>query len=237
MAANDMPNALKNTHPEVPFSHIGDDTIAALTMLAENFKTNFKKFKELGLPNAPAKASERTIPAKSSYPILASPMHPQRQTRSQTIINAQDTTNAQLLPRVVTSMVSRPAPPRVLMPQDDFCDMETTNMAIALGNHHWLQQHYANEVVHPVTGKEMEYMALMKDPSLQPLWKGGLGNEVGRLFQGIHDIPGTNTCFFVELTNIPKDRHITYGKIFCDYKPNKKLKERARLTVGGDRLE
>jgi hypothetical protein len=115
--------------------------------------------------------------------------------------------------------------------------METANMAIALGNHHWSQQQQANAVVHPVTGKEMEYMALMKDPNLQPLWKRGFGNEVGRLFQGIRDIPGTDTFFFVELTNIPKDRQITYGKIVCDYKPHKIEKERVRLTVGGDRLD
>jgi hypothetical protein len=109
--------------------------------------------------------------------------------------------------------------------------MDTANMAITLVNHHWFQQHRANAVVHPVTGKEMEYMALMQDPSLQPLWKRGFGNEVGRLFQGIRDIPGTDTCFFVELTSIPKDRHITYGKIV------KKEKERVRLTVGGDMLD
>jgi hypothetical protein len=70
----------------------------------------------------------------------------------------------------------------------------------------------------------MEYTPLMKDPILQPLWKRGFGNEAGRFFQGIHDIPGTDTCLFVELTNIPKDRNITYGKIVCDYKPHKKEK-------------
>jgi hypothetical protein len=143
--------------------------------------------------------------------------------------------------------MSRPAPPMVPMrsqnlfprnsSQDEFCGMETANMAIALGNHHWSQQHQANSVVHPITGKEMEYMALMKDPSLQPLWTRGFGNEVGRLFQGIRDIPGTDTCFFIKLTNIPKYRQITYGKIVCDYKPHKKEKERVRLTVGGDRLD
>jgi hypothetical protein len=58
-----------------------------------------------------------------------------------------------------------------------------------------------------------------------------------RLFQGIRDIPGNNTCFFVELRNIPKDRQITYGKIVFEYKPHKKEKERVRLTVGGDRLD
>jgi hypothetical protein len=110
-------------------------------------------------------------------------------------------------------------------------------MAIALGNHHWSHQHQSNTVFHPVTGKEMEYMALMKDPRLQTLWKRGFGNERGRLFQGIRDIPGTDTCLFIKITNIPKDRKITYGKIVCDYKPHKTEKERVRLTVGGDRLD
>jgi hypothetical protein len=144
-------------------------------------------------------------------------------------------------------MTGHPASPRVpariqkLPPrkfsQDDFWNMETANQAIALGATHWANQHFAHAVVHLVTGKEMEYMALMKDPYLQPLWKRVFGNEMGRLFQGIHDIQGTNTCFFVEIKNIPKDRQITYGKIVCDYKPHKKEKERVRLTVGGDKLD
>jgi hypothetical protein len=149
-----------------------------------------------------------------------------RQKRSQTTIHARDITNAPLLPRVVTPMTRNPSPQRVptrshnLSPrhlsQADFCGMDTSHMVIALGNHHWFQQPQANTVVHPITGKEMEYMALMKDPRLQPLWKRGFGNECGRLFQGIRDIPRTDTCFFIKLTNILKDRKITYGKIFCD---------------------
>jgi hypothetical protein len=91
--------------------------------------------------------------------------------------------------------------------------METANQAISLVTNHWKNQYFAHAVVHPVTGKEMEYMALMKDPDLQPLWKRGFCNEAGRLFQGIRDNKGTNTCFFFELKNIPKDRHITYGKL------------------------
>jgi hypothetical protein len=247
MAANDMSNALKNPHPEVPFVQIRNDTIEALAKLAEIFKNKIQKVQAPGLSNAPAKAAENKIPANFFHPILASRVHQQCQTRSQTIINAKNTTTTPLLPRVVTLMMGRLAPPRGpmrsqnLLPrnlsQDDFWDMENANMAIALGTHHWSQQYYANAVFHPVTGKEMEYTALMKDPSLQPLWERGFGNEVGCLFQGICDIPGTDTCFFVELTNIPKDRNITYGKIVCDYKTHKKEKERVRLTVGGDRLD
>jgi hypothetical protein len=141
-------------------------------------------------------------------------------------MNKKTTSNTPLLTRVVTPMTGQAASPRVpartqnLSPrnlsQDDFWNMETANMAISLGDNHWYQQHFANAVVHMVTGKQMEYMALMDDPDLQPLWKRGFSNEAGRLFQGIHDIPGTYTCFFVELKNIPKDRKITYGKIVCD---------------------
>jgi hypothetical protein len=166
----------KKPHPEVPFSHIGDDTITALTTLAKIFKNKFQKVHIPELPAPPAKVAKRTFPAKSSNLILSSPIPPQRQTRSQTTIHAQYITNAPLLPRMVTTMTSRPAPPRVPMrsqnisprnlSQDDFCGMDTAHMAIAHGNRHWSQQHQANAVVHPITGQEMEYMALMKDPCL-----------------------------------------------------------------------
>jgi hypothetical protein len=108
--------------------------------------------------------------------------------------------------------------------QDGFWNMETANMSIALGVNHWSQQHFFNSVIHTLSGKQMEYMALMKDPDLQPLCKRGFSNEAGRLFQSMRDIPGKNTCLFVEIKNIPKDRKITYEKIVCDYKPHKKEK-------------
>jgi hypothetical protein len=110
-------------------------------------------------------------------------------------------------------------------------------MAIVLGTHPWSQRHQANAVIHPVTGKEMEYSALMKNPRLQPLWTLGFGNACGRLFQGIRDVPETDTCFFTTMKNIPNDIKITYGKIVCDNKPHKKEKECVRLTAGGDILD
>jgi hypothetical protein len=85
-------------------------------------------------------------------------------------------------------------------------------MDFAMGTNHWSQQHFDNAVVHPITIKQMEYMAIMNDPDLQPLWKHGFGNEAG-----IRDIPGKTQFSLRELTNIPKDRNITYGRIVCDY--------------------
>jgi hypothetical protein len=62
-------------------------------------------------------------------------------------------------------MTGRAASPRVpaqtqnLSPrnssQDDLWSMETSNMTIALETNHWSQQHFDNEVVHAVTGKQM----------------------------------------------------------------------------------
>jgi hypothetical protein len=78
---------------------------------------------------------------------------------------------------------------------------------------------------------------LIKYPIIEPLWRRGFGNELGCIFHSIHHIKGTSTFLFFELTNIPKDRQIIYGKIVCDYKPRKKQNERVRLTVGGDRLD
>jgi hypothetical protein len=163
MAAKDMTDALQNTHPEVPFTHVGDDTISALTELAKIFKLKLRQTPPPTLPAAPATVKFRTCLAKSSTTFLASPMPPPHQTRSQTTIHNRDITNAPLLRRVVTPMTRNPSPPRVsthsqrLSPrnlsQDDFCGMDIIHMAIALGNNHWSQQHPANAVIHPVTEK------------------------------------------------------------------------------------
>jgi hypothetical protein len=246
MAAKDMTDALQNPHPDVPFASVGDDTVKALADLAAIFKLKLQQAPSLATPASPAKVVQqpRIIPLPTQ--MSNSPMPDRRQTRSQTTIHTPDIPDRQLPPRVVTPRTLRHSPPRVPtgsqqlsprnMSQDDFCRMDTAHMAIALGNH-WSQRHHANAVIRPVTGKEMEYSALMKDPRLQPLWTQGFGNECGRLFQGIRDIPETDTCFFTTLKNIPEDRKITYGKIFCDDKPHKQEKERVWLTVGGDRLD
>jgi hypothetical protein len=115
-------------------------------------------------------------------------MPDRQQTRSQTTIHTQDIPNRPLPPRVVTPRTLRQSPPRLptgyqrLSPRNlsqyDYCGMDSAHMAISLGNNHWSQRHHVNAVIHPVTGKEIEY----SDPHLQPLWTRGFGNECGRLF-------------------------------------------------------
>jgi hypothetical protein len=183
MAAKDITDALQNPHPAVPFARVGDDTILALADLAAIFKVKLRQTPSPTPQPAPPKVTQRPCLAESSNPIVDSIMPISRQTRSHTTIHTQYISNAPLPPRVVTPRMLNPSPPRVptrshnLSPrnlsQDNFCGMDIAHMAIALGNNHWYQQHLANAVIHPITGKEMEYMALMKDPRLQPLWTRG----------------------------------------------------------------
>jgi hypothetical protein len=83
----------------------------------------------------------------------------------------------------------------------------------------------------------MQYKDLMKHPDRGPLFEIGLSNDLVRICQGIRDIAGTNTAFLIDLKSIPKNCKITYGKLVCDFKPNKTEKHRVRLMVGGDRLD
>jgi hypothetical protein len=58
VAANEMTNALKHPHPEVPFAQVRDDTITALAQLAAIFKNKFQKPTAPELIQAPLKAAE-----------------------------------------------------------------------------------------------------------------------------------------------------------------------------------
>jgi hypothetical protein len=180
MAAKDMTDTFQNPHPDVPFASVGDDTISAVTDLAAIFKLKLQQAPSPATQASPATVVPRPSLISSSTQILNSPMPNRRQTRSQTTIHTPDIPNVPLPPRVVTPRTLRQSPPRVptgsqrLSPRNltqyDFCVMDSSHMAIALRNNHWSQRHQANAVIHPVTRKEMEYLALMKDPRLQPLW-------------------------------------------------------------------
>jgi hypothetical protein len=76
-------------------------------------------------------------------------------------------------------------------------DLGGANWAIAFGENHCTKTPIMNSVIHPVTGKEMQYKDLMKDPDLGPLFEIGLSNELGRICQGIRDIAGRNTSFLL----------------------------------------
>jgi hypothetical protein len=244
MAAQDMTDALKHPHTDFPFATIGDGTITALEKLSEIFTRQFKKQEK----SDPTPEPERLHGIQRNVVPNASILSPQIQNNI-TETNPAAThfsVDTQPPPRVVTPATRRVSPPRVkaraqhLSPRNlsrDFLDLGAANCAYALGDNHWTKTPMMNSVIHPVTSKEMQYKDLMKDTILGPLFEIGLSNELGRICQGIRDIAGTNTAFFIDLTSIPKYRKITYGKLVCDFKTNKTEKHQVRLKVGGNRLD
>ena len=99
-----------------------------------------------------------------------------------------------------------------------------------------------NNVIHPDTGKICTYSQLStsKVPNQDKnTWTTSLANIFRRLAAGVGDrIPsGTNTINSKQHTAVPKDRHVTYGKIVCGVRKHKAETHRCRLTVGGDKLE
>jgi hypothetical protein len=99
--------------------------------------------------------------------------------------------------------------------------------------------HIAFAVIDETTGKALEYKDLINIQEHKELWTTSYANELGRLTQGIRDIPGTNTMFFIHKNDIPQDRRkdITYGRIVVTLRPQKKEPARTRLTVGGNLID
>ena len=93
--------------------------------------------------------------------------------------------------------------------------MASANQFLQMNEWAYDASEFAGAVIDEETGKQMEYRDLIKKPELFSLWTRSLANELGRLTQGIRDIVGTNTMFFIPKSEIPQNRQmdITYGSI------------------------
>jgi hypothetical protein len=177
MAAQDITHALKHPHPDVPFATIGDDTITALEKLAEIFTRKFNKQEKSDPTPEPERLHgiQRNVAPNASMLLPPIQNHITKTNPTATHSSA----DPQPPPRVVTPATRRVSPPRVkaraqqLSPRNlsrDFLDLGAENCACALGNNHWTKSPMMNSVIHPVTGKDMQYKDLMKDAILGPLF-------------------------------------------------------------------
>ncbi len=66
------------------------------------------------------------------------------------------------------------------------------------------------------------------------VWAHGFANEIEPLYQGIRNVPSTDTSYFIPKSLVPAHKCPTYGCICCNYQPQKEEKHQVRLTVGGD---
>ena len=93
---------------------------------------------------------------------------------------------------------------------------------------------FSGAIIENETGKSLEFCHLIKMDKYRNIWMKSFANELGRLAQGIRDVPGTNTIDFIVHTDVPVRTIATYGQSFCTYRPQKTEKHRKRLTVGGN---
>ena len=55
--------------------------------------------------------------------------------------------------------------------------------------------------------------------------------------QGIRDVKVNDAVDFIPISEVPSSKKVTYANIICVHRPLKTDTDRARLTIGGDRLD
>jgi hypothetical protein len=71
----------------------------------------------------------------------------------------------------------------------------------------------ADAVINEETGKSMEYRDLLKDPKYREDWSRAAANEFGHLLNGVgrnadgtQRIVGTNTCYWIRRSQVPRGK-------------------------------
>ncbi len=78
---------------------------------------------------------------------------------------------------------------------------------------------FIGAIINQDTSNTLEYHQLIKIPKYWDIWTHIFANELGRLFQGICKHKGTDTCFFIKKSDVPKGRTYKYDHIVCNYQP------------------
>jgi hypothetical protein len=89
---------------------------------------------------------------------------------------------------------------------------------------------FASAVLDDKTGNLLKYRHLLKHPKYKVIWSKLFGTKIRRL------ATTTKTIAFMSKDMIPQNRRkdITYGRIVCDYRSEKKDPYRTRITMGGN---
>jgi hypothetical protein len=105
-------------------------------------------------------------------------------------------------------------------------------------------EHYANPMVHPVTGETISsYKKLMHDPAMAVIWQTAFGKDFGGMAQGDNKTgqKGTNAMFVMNhnkiKTILKAGKKITHANPVVDHRPQKADPNRIRITAGGNLIQ
>ncbi len=97
---------------------------------------------------------------------------------------------------------------------------------------------FIGTIINDDTGNVLEYRHLMKKEKHKNVWAHSFTNKLKQLFQGIRNIPNTDTSFFIPKLHVPPAHKCpTSGHICCNCQPQKEEKHCVRLTVGGNCID
>jgi hypothetical protein len=68
---------------------------------------------------------------------------------------------------------------------------------------------FIGAIIDDIPGNVLEYRHLIKSDKHKNIWQHSFAYELGRLFQGIRNIKGTNICFFIEKDKMPRHKRAT----------------------------
>jgi hypothetical protein len=77
------------------------------------------------------------------------------------------------------------------------------------------KNNFAGTIIDKETGAVLKYRHLVKNPAKKTVWETSFTNKIGRLFQGIRDLKGTNMCFFIQKLQVPTNKQPMHGRIVC----------------------
>jgi hypothetical protein len=105
-------------------------------------------------------------------------------------------------------------------------------------------KHYANPMVHPVTGETISsYKNMMHDSAMAEVWQTAFGKDFGSMAQGDNKTgqKGTNPMYVMTHNEIARtiaaNKRFTYGNLVIDYRPQKEFPHCIRITVGGNLIK
>ena len=76
------------------------------------------------------------------------------------------------------------------------------------------------------------------NPKIREIWEKSSQMECGNLFQGFMETKGMDVCEFIQKTDVPANKKVTYPRTVVAYRPEKiDNPHRTRMTAGGDQLD
>jgi len=84
----------------------------------------------------------------------------------------------------------------------------------------------------------LENLLSHPNPKVRATWEKSSQKEYGNLFQGYMETKGMDVCEFIQESDVPSNKRVTYPRTVVAYRPEKiDNPYRTRITAGGDQLD